>query len=219
MKRLLLAVGLLLLLAAAHAQSGGSFANLVITPAGDEEFDIATGITTLTGGGEIRDQETGIVFNAAWISYKLDDFIEARDSTVSGSFGTVTADSVQVDIPESLLTAEGNLQLAGRNLLVSGDVLIYSPGSNVLSVDGNVSASDPQFSTRRLLYHTTSGTVLLHGPYEFDDGFLHLSSTDPATMLELARPEEEPAEGEAFFFDVSSTPAASTLGLFGGWLD
>ena len=218
MKRLCL-TALLLLAGAGFAQSGGSFANLVITPAGNEEFDISTGVTTLTDGGEIHDRSSGIVFTAEHISYRVDEYIDAENSVVTGSFGTVTADSVHVDIASSTLTAEGGLQLEGRNLFVSGDLLSYSPGSGVLSVKGNVTATDPQFNTSRLLYHTASGTVLLFGPYSFDDGFLRLDAGDASAMLELKRPEVEPEAGEDFFFEVSSTPSEATLGLFQGWLD
>src|SRR5690554_418661 len=113
--RLLLTTVMLLGAAFSLAQSGGSFASLVITPDGDEEYDIATGITTLLDGGQIRDQGSGIVLTAPWISYKVDEYIDTRDTTVTGSFGQVTGQSVHVDIPSSQLTASGNLQLAGRN--------------------------------------------------------------------------------------------------------
>ena len=103
--RTVLAALALLLAAFGLAQSGGSFASLVITSAGDEEFDIATGVTTLLEGGEIRDQGSGIVLTAPWISYKVDEYIETRDTTVTGSFGRVTGETVHVDIPSSKLTA------------------------------------------------------------------------------------------------------------------
>ncbi len=217
--RTVLAALALLLAAFGLAQSGGSFASLVITSAGDEEFDIATGVTTLLEGGEIRDQGSGIVLTAPWISYKVDEYIETRDTTVTGSFGRVTGETVHVDIPSSKLTASGSLQLAGRNLLVSGDTLEYFAEAGVIDLTGNVVATDPVFSASRVLYHTASGTVLLFGPYSFDDGFMRLDASSSDSRLELRRPEEEPESEDAFYFLVSSTPDPSTLQLFANWLD
>lgn len=213
-------VALLLLLAGtALAQTGGSFANLVITPTGDEEYDISTGITTLTEGGVIQDHGSGITLEAPLISYRVDDYIDTSFTTVTGGFGTVLGDSVYVDIRESLLTAGGNLQLTGRNLHVSGNELSYFAESGVVDLQGNVSATDPVFTASRILYDTASGTVLLFGPYTFDDGFLQLSASSPDSFLELLRPAAEPEDVDEFAFLVSSTPAAQTLALFAAWLD
>lgn len=217
--RHILSVLLALLVTAGLAQTGGSFASLVITPAGDEEYDIATGVTTLTQGGVIQDQGSGITLEAPHISYRVDDYIDTTSATVSGGFGTVVADSVRVDISESLLTASGNLQLTGQNLHVSGDELSFFADAAVVDLRGNVSATDPIFTASRILYDTVSGTILLFGPYSFDDGFLQLSASSPASHLELLRPDVEPADPAEFAFSVSSTPAASTLELFGPWLD
>lgn len=216
MKRfmILLALGLGTVL----AQGGSSFASLTISAAGDEEFDIATGITTLADGGEVRDRDSSIVLTAPWIRYQVDEFIDTRDATVQGPFGTVTGEEVFVDIEAGRLSASGSLQLSSRNLLVSGEELTYHADVGVVDVEGNVTATDPVFTARRVLYHTRSGTVLLVGPYSFDDGFMQLSASSADSLLELRRPAEEPAEGEEFFFEVSSTPRPETLALFGSWV-
>ena len=123
-----------------------------------------------------------------------------------------------VDIAAGRLSANGSLQLSSRNLQVSGEELTYHADVGVVDVEGSVTATDPVFTARRVLYHTGSGTVLLVGPYSFDDGFIQLSASSPESLLELRRPGEEPAEGEEFFFEVSSTPRPETLALFGSWL-
>lgn len=217
--RLLPAVALLLLLASALAQTGASFASLVITPAGNEEYDISTGITTLTGGGIIHDQESGITLEAPFISYRVDDFIETGSAVVTGDFGTVSAETVHVDISESLLTAAGELQLTGRNLQAAGEELSYHAEEGVVDLRGNVQATDPAFSASRILYDTGRGTVLLFGPYTYDDGFLTLSASSSDSHLELRRPEPEPEDSDEFSFLVSSTPDPATLALFSAWLD
>lgn len=215
----LAALSLGLLLAVAAAQQTGSFASLVIAPAGDEEFDIATGITTLLDGGVITDHDSGITLQAPWIRYKVGEFIETTDTSVSGSFGAVSAASVYVDIQSALLSAEGELQLDGRNLTVTGDSLRYHADAGVVDLQGQVVASSPVFSASRLLYDTSSGTVLLFGPYTFDDGFLELTATSESALLELRRPADEPEDPAAFAFLVSSTPDPETLSLFSNWLD
>jgi hypothetical protein len=206
---------LLAFVAAAGNMPAASFASLVITANGDEEFDFSTGITTLPDGGSISDRQSGIVIEAEFIRYQVDVFIEASGATVQGSFGTIHAETLEIDLPESRLTASGALQLQGLALNVSGQELSYFADSGVVDVRGGVEASEPEFSAERVLHDTRSGSLLLLGPYRYDDGFLTLNASSATAQLELL-PEPDGAGGVSYA--ASSTPSAATLELFGPWL-
>jgi hypothetical protein len=193
-----------------------SFASLAITPAGDEAFDFSTGITTLATGGQISDRQSRITLDAAYIRYRVDDFIEAAGVVVHGPFGTIHAASLHIDIPAALLTARGELQLQGPGLTVTGQELSYFAGSGVIDLQGSVTATDPVFSAERLLHDENSGVTLLFGPYSYSDGFLTLSAEAGSAQLELepVKDENDATTG----FSASSTPEARTLELFGPYL-
>lgn len=201
-----------------------SFASLAITPTGDEAFDFSTGVTTLQAGGQISDRQSGITLDAAFIRYKVDDFIEATDVTVSGAFGTIHAAELHIDIAAALLTAQGDLRLQGKTLDATGQTLSYHANSGVIDLQGNVSATAPEFSSERLLHDEHSGITLLFGPYTYSDGFLTLTAQS-GTLLELLplqrdaddADDEDLADAMAGFA-ASSTPAATTLELFNPYL-
>lgn len=215
--RLLLPL-LLVLSAVAAAQEPvrTSFANLTIVSAGDEEFDLSTGVTTLLDGGEISDRSSGITLQANWISYHADEFIDTTGAAVTGPFGTVTAGSVFIDIPAARLSASGELRFAGRDLQVSASSLRYFGEQGVVELSGEVIATTPAFTAERVLYHLESGTLLLFSPYSYDDGLLELSAASAGSQLELRRPVNEAAAGT---FAASSTPSPETLALFTGLLE
>lgn len=207
----------------AAAWSDASFAGLVITARGDEEFDISTGITTLVDGGEIYDRTTGMGLVADFIRYRVDEFIETRGTEVSGPFGTVRAEFVDFDMVDGILTAGGSLELTADEVVATAQALSFHLESGVMDISGSVTATAPGFSAERVLLSTESGVVLLLAPYEYDDGFLLLRSTTPGAMLELIPQLDDEAGADAWTegpgqFAASTIPQESTLELFGPYL-
>jgi len=210
---------LLLLGTFSLAHDGNSFANLTINAFGDEVLDISTGISTLTDGGRVTDRASGVELESEHITYLAGSFIETGMAHLTGPFGSVTGGSVRVDIPEGEVHAHGELEFLGPNLQVLGTELAYYVDRGVIVLTGGVDAPLPGFSAASLFYDTASGTVLLVGPYSFDDGLISLSSSQPGAYLELLGAQADPdGEGPARF-QVSSEPSQATLDAFAALLD
>lgn len=204
------------------AGEGTSFAEIVITAAGDEEFDIATGVTTLAEGGNISHREHGIELQAEFIRHLAGEYVETGPAEVTGPFGHVQAGSVYLDLLEDTLHAGDGITFEGHGLTVAGEKLRFHDSRGVVELSGDVVSAGPDFTAARVLFDTASGTVLLFGPYSYDDGLFTLSADSEGSLLELT-PGEEDAEGGSASgeggFTASSSPSAETLALFEAWLD
>jgi len=221
MRRSVLTLLLTVLMAASALAQDDSFAELVITAAGDEEFDIATGITTLHDGGTISHRERGIELTSAFIRYLGDEYVETGEAEAEGPFGTVQAGSVYFDLPEDSLHAADGVTYESGNLFVTATELLLYAGDGVVELRGEVESAEPAFRAARLLFDTDSGTVLLFGPYSYDDGLLELSADGEDSLLELTGTDSdgEDAADDGTDFTASSSPAEETLTRFGPWLD
>lgn len=182
-RALVLAAGLFV--APVHIAAQAPFAALSINSAGPQVMDITTGITTLPQGGSVVDRDTGVSLAAAHISYLDGAFIEAIDVTVDGAFGSLWADSVRIEMADSLLTASGNLRLERDGLTVTAAGLHYFAVSAIAVFEGGVTGSDPAFSAERVLLDVISGDVLLVGSYTFNSGLFTMTSPTEGGRLEL----------------------------------
>jgi len=162
-----------------------AFASLSVEPAGRQTIDIISGVTTLPDGGSVVDRDTGVSLEAERISYRDGHFIEATGVVVEGSFGTLTAEYLHIDVPTGLLTANGSLRLEREGLSVVADELRYYAEAQVAVFDGAVRGTAPNFQTERLLLDADSGDVLLVGRYAYADGLLTLASPESGGRLEL----------------------------------
>ena len=167
------------------ALAGAPFAALTVTPAGRQTFDISTGVTTLPDGGTITDQETGVTLNAAAITYLDGVYIDASAVSVAGSFGSVVADAVRIDLVEGVLTAEGSLALERDGLTVTAGTLRYDALRQVAVFDGGVTGTQPGFETDRLLLDARTGDVLLDGHYRYQGELFTMTSPEEGGRLEL----------------------------------
>ena len=167
------------------ALAGAPFAALTVTPAGRQTFDISTGVTTLPDGGTITDQETGVTLKAAAITYLDGVYIDASAVSVAGSFGSVVADAVRIDLVEGVLTAEGSLALERDGLTVTAGTLRYDALMQVAVFDGGVTGTQPGFETDRLLLDARTGDVLLDGHYRYQGELFTMSSPEEGGRLEL----------------------------------
>lgn len=170
---------------AAADATGTPFAALTVTPHGAQRYDISTGVTTLPDGGTVVDQDTGVRLDAAHLSYLEGVRIDARGVSVSGAFGTLTADSVHIDVKRGVLTASGHLALTRQGLRVSAAKLTYDANSKVADFGGPVTGTSPNFTAGRLLLDADSGNVLLLGDYRYDSGPFTLQAPKGGGRLEL----------------------------------
>lgn len=170
---------------ASFASAGAPFAALTVTPAGRQTFDISTGVTTLPDGGTITDQETGVTVRAAAITYLDGVYIEANVVSVDGTFGTVAADRVRIDLVEGMLSAEGSLSLERDGLRVTAGTLHYDATLQVAVFAGGVTGTRPGFETDRLFLDVRTGDVMLDGNYRYQGELFTMSAPEEGGRLEL----------------------------------
>lgn len=161
------------------------FAALDIVPAGEQIFDISSGRTLLPDGGEVIDHATGVRLLAPYIAFAEGRSLEATDVLVTGSFGSFRAATLTIDIEGALLSAAGGVLLERDSLTLTAPELIYDAGAEIARFSGPVTGTDPDFEAAGLLLDTLSGTVMLLGPYRFQDGPLTLASSRDDGRLEL----------------------------------
>lgn len=161
------------------------FAALTVTPTGRQQFDIATGVTVLPDGGVITDKSTGVELRAAHIEYLAGAFVQASGAQVSGDFGTVSADSLRLDLEAGVLNANGGLSLVRDGLTISAGSLVYYANRQVAVFDGGVVATGPAFEADQLYLDAATGDVLLVGQYSFQDALFTMTSPEAGGHLEL----------------------------------
>lgn len=171
--------------AAAESPDGPApFAALTITPAGREIYDIRTGTTTLPDGGEVVDAATKLRLTAPFIEIREGVWLEAESPVVRGSFGTLTASSLTLDLVQSELEALGPIRLERPGLSVEAERATYD-GSVGLVTFMQPSSDAPFFSAERLFLDPATGHALLVGPYTYRNAGFTLSSTDPGSLLAM----------------------------------
>jgi hypothetical protein len=174
-----------LLIAGAALGAGAPFAALTVTPAGAQSYNLTTGVTTLADGGTVVDGDTGVKLHAATITYVDGVYIDAKGASVVGSFGTLKADVVHIDIKAGVMTASGTLSLKRDALSVTAAAVRYDANDEVVDFKGPVTGTAPDFRADRVLLDALSGDVLLLGNYRFSEGPLVLEAPKGGGRLEL----------------------------------
>ena len=179
-----------------------TFAALTITPNGAEVVDIATGVTTLPDGGRVIDAERGLSVESDYIRFAENDFIETKRATVTGTFGTLTAQTLYLDLKQNELKAQGEVlfgsanakkttgqDAAGSSLQVSADSLTLFLDAEVVRLAGHVTSDNPSFETDALLLDLAQNRpgALLVSPYTFENGPFTLQQSAAGNLLELRR--------------------------------
>lgn len=180
-----LAAVLVLLLVLPAATGAEPFASLTVTPTGRQQFDIATGVTSLPDGGIITDQTTGVQLRAGHIEYLAGVFVQAAGAQVNGDFGQVSAESLRLDLEAGVLNANGGISLVREGLTISAGSLVYYANRQVAVFSGGVEASGPAFQADQLYLDAVTGDVLLVGQYSYQDTLFTMTSPEAGGQLEL----------------------------------
>lgn len=187
---LLLLVHTACLAEGAAAGAEAPFAALTVTPKGAQTYDISTGVTTLPDGGTIVDKSTGVSLVAGAITYLDGAYIDAKNASVSGAFGKLTAATVHIDVTTGMLTATGDLSVVRGALTLTAAKLTYDANQQVADFSGPVTGSSPDFRADRLLLDAASGNALLLGNYRYDGGAFTLSAPEGGGRLQLTLHQE-----------------------------
>ncbi len=197
------------------ALAAGPFAALTVTPAGSQQYDVTTGVTTLPEGGSIVDQDTGVALVAQRIVYLAGAYVDAWGVRVDGTFGEVEAEQLHIDLAAGVLTASGGLSLVREALTVTAAELTYHAAGQVAVFRGGVAGSNPLFRSERVLLDVASGDVLLYGEYTFEGGLFALQSPEGGGLLALRMVVKEGGEPA---YDAATEPAPELLERFAPYL-
>lgn len=160
---------------AAPVGDQGDFAALTIRPAGPEQLDLETGVTTLPEGGEISYRQEGVTLRGSFIRYLEGAFVEVAEAVVTGDFGTLEAPRLRFDVAAQTLVAESGASFRGEALELGADALMLNLGDDTAELTGNVRSTDPELVSARALVDLTGGAGVLVGPYEYQEGPVGLS--------------------------------------------
>jgi hypothetical protein len=199
MSRVVLAVFISFLLTSTFAQG---IAALTINPKGEQQLDIATGITTLPEGGEVIDVERGLKLNATFISYKDGEFIEAQGCTSEGPFGLLQAPELRLEIASNTITATGGISLTKDGLALTSDHLTLNMDSSIAVLTGNIKNTEPAFEAAAIVMKVGAGYALLASPFTYQSDFAQLEQANPDNLLQLKQIENEDG---TFDYNVSTT--------------
>lgn len=167
-----------------EAALADAFARLTVRAYGREIFDIGTGETTLPEGGEVVDTASGVRLSAPYISLREGERLEARDPTVMGAFGELTASALTLDMEHAVLTAEGPLRLVREGLALEAAHAVYDAARQLAGFTAPRSESNA-LEAARLLLDPRTGHALLVGPYRYQDGVFTLASDEEGALLAL----------------------------------
>jgi hypothetical protein len=167
------------------AWAASPFAALSVTAYGEQILDIATGVTTLPGGGEVIDANTGVAVSAAFLRIEEGVLIEGTDIEASGDFGHLRAGSMEIDIASGIFLAEQELLLEREELSVVSSRVEYFAEPAIVRFLGEVAGTSPSFEAQAVLLDLQTGNVLLVGPYSYEDNLFTLASSEDGALLEL----------------------------------
>ena len=152
------------------------FAALQITPYGDQTVDLATGVTTLSQGGEIVDTESGVTLSGSLVTYKEGDYVEVTDGEVTGDFGSLAAPTVRLDANAQTLEATGGVTFEGEGLALRSDTLTLYLEPDIAVAAGSLMSETPALQAATLLVDLQQNAALVVGPYRYENGPLTLQS-------------------------------------------
>jgi hypothetical protein len=196
---LLLLSFFVLIFEVAHAQG---VAALTVNPAGEQEYDIATGITTLPQGGTVIDRERELQLDARFIRYKDGEFIEATGGTSEGPFGLLQASELRLEVATDIITATGGISLTKDGLSLTADTLTLDLNSSIAVLAGDIKNSEPAFEAAAMVVKLGGGYGVLASPYNYQSAFAQLKQEAPGNQLQLRQIENEDG---TFSYAVSST--------------
>jgi hypothetical protein len=198
MSRAVLALFTLFVLNVTCAQG---FAALTVNPRGEQQFDLDTGITTLPEGGDIIDSERGLTLSATVITYKENEFIEARGGTSEGFFGLLQAPELRLEYATNTIVATGGISLSKDGLALSADSLTLEMTSGIAVLAGNIKNTEPSFEAEAIVLKVGAGYALLASPFHYENGLASIRQDEPGSLLQLKQKENDDG---TFSYNVSA---------------
>lgn len=186
------------------------FAALVVTPHGEQIFDLATGVTTLPDGGEVTAREAEVVLTGQRLRFQPGVFVEAEEALVTARAFTLSAPSIFLDIAQQSLSAGGGVVYRSPELVLSAEQLQIDLARGYAVLSNVVSTGVPLLEAAVLVVAGDLNAALLVGPYRYQYGPLTLSSSEAGDLLEL----RWSTTAEGISFAVSTDISAELLARY-----
>ncbi|PZA08762.1 MULTISPECIES: hypothetical protein [unclassified Meiothermus] len=165
---------------------GARFAAFSVEANGDQQVDLATGVTTLPQGGTLTDNQNGLRLVAPYIQYKEGEFIRARQAQLSTGEARFIALELDYQFKgEILRLKEATVNSPDFGNISAQDGLALL-GENRLVLSGNIRSQTPQLKAGKMVVDTQSRQALVIGAYTFQDGASRLSGNRPDSLLLLS---------------------------------
>jgi hypothetical protein len=166
-------------------------AALTVNPAGEQEYDINTGITTLPEGGEVIDTERELQLDAEFIKYKDGEFIEATGGTSEGPFGLLQAAELRLEVATNVITATGGITLTKDGLSLTADTLTLDLNTSIAVLAGNIKNTEPAFEAAAMVVKLGGGYAVMASPFNYNSGPLQFAQDTQGYFLQLKQIENE----------------------------
>lgn len=165
---------------------GARFAAFSVEANGDQQVDLATGVTTLPRGGTLTDNQNGLRLIAPYIQYKDGEFIRARQAQFSTGETRFIALELDYQFKGETVRLKGLTVSSPDFSSISAQEGLALLGENRLVLSGNIRSQAPQLKAGKMVVDTQSRQALVIGAYTFQDGANRLSGNRPDSLLLLS---------------------------------
>lgn len=176
--------GLLLALTAALLL-GARFAGFSVEANGDQQTDLATGVTTLPQGGTLTDNKNGLKLVAPYIQYKDGEFIRARQAQFNSGDTRFSAGELDYQFKGETARLK-ELTVSSKDFSgISAQEGLALLAENRLVLAGDVRSQSPQLRANKMVVDSQSRQALVIGNFSFQDGNVRLSGNRADSLLLL----------------------------------
>ena len=145
------------------------FVGFSVEPAGNQEVDLATGITTLPQGGVLTDNQNGLKLTGKYIQYKEGSFIKAREARLDTGEAEFTASDLEYQVKGETVRLKGMGYHSKDLKSVSAQAGLAFLNDEVVVVRGQVRSADPQLDAELMVVDTGRKQALLIGRFSYQD--------------------------------------------------
>jgi len=174
-----------LLLAVSALLLGARFAGFSVEANGDQQVDLATGVTTLPRGGTLTDSKNGLKLVAPYIQYKDGEFIRARQAQLNTGDTRFNALELDYQFKGEVLRLKG-LTLSSKDFSqISAQEGLAWLAEDRLVLAGEIRSQSPQLRASKMVVDSQSRQALVIGSFSFQDGNVRLSGNRADSLLLL----------------------------------
>lgn len=165
------------------------FAALTIRATGRQMLDLVTGVTTLIDGGTVVDRTRNLRLEAAWLEYRENLFIRARNAVLINDQGRLVAPELRIDTRAETVVVVGGAEFTSATVGLAAEYLHLNLSNNFVTAQGNVRTQGPAGRADTLIIDTDRRRVLMIGHVQVaDPGRFRFTVNSPDGAVLLVYP-------------------------------